>query len=185
MGSRGPKPVDRKALEFWYSAWLGVLDGMRRGRFIRKDFRFEAEEHLWADLMRAETADQVTAVCDKSSFWLNPKRGAIEFYRLLTERAEDFLAAKRDPRWPRSDRPTNAGRRNRFLARALAGITTGLSIRTAQDLLAGADKRSREAIYHPVCECGHREKDHTDRRNCRYCSCTVYRYSGGRELSTS
>lgn len=181
MGKRGPRPVDRDALELWYRAWLDVLDGMRWGRFIRQDLSFKPEEALWERLMEAETPEQVTEVCNQSGYWLNPKRGATEFHRVLSERAAEFLDAKRHPRRPRSDRPTSTGRRNRFLARALAGLTTGISIRTALDLLAKADKRKRGAVYHPVCDCGHRKKDHLD-GTCIHCSCSLFQYSGGRVI---
>ncbi len=181
MLKRGPKPVDRNALEMFYGAWLGVLDGMRNGRYIRSDLNFQPETDLWIQLLEATKPEQVLAACDRSEFWLNPKRGAVIFYRALSQHAESFLAAKQDPRWPRSNRPTNQGKRNRFLARALAGITLGISIRTAQDLLARTDKEKLEKIYHPVCDCGHRERDHVDRSRCRYCICIQYRYSGGRD----
>lgn len=185
MGRRGPKPINREDLAFWYEAWLGVLDGMRCGRYIRKDLKFEAEPELWNELLRADTADEVRAVCQKSQYWLNPKRGATLFYGFLTQNTEHFLAVKRDRRWPRSSRPTSAGRRNRFLAGALAGILVNRSIRTGQDLLATIDKRKSGATYYPLCECGHCEKDHSDRENCRHCSCNIYRYSGGRGLSNA
>ena len=181
MGKRGPKPVDQHGLELWYSAWLGVFEGMRNGRYIRSDLSFQPETDLWIQLLGATTAEQVRAVCEQSQFWLNPKRGATQFHRVLSENADRFLVAKEDPRWPRSNRPTNEGRRIRFLARALAGIMMGISVRTAQDLLAKTDKNKLEAIYHAVCVCGHRERDHKDRIRCKYCSCAKYRYSGGRE----
>jgi hypothetical protein len=178
MPKRGPKPVDRNALEMLYGAWLGVLDGMRNGRYVRSDLDFKPETDLWRQLLEATNSEEVRTVCDQSEFWLNPKRGAIIFYRTLSEHADSFVAAKKDPRWPRSDRPTNQGKRNRFLARALAGIAMGISVRTAQDLLAKTDKEKLEKIYHPVCDCGHRERDHLDRSRCKYCVCSHYRYSG-------
>jgi hypothetical protein len=179
MGKPGPQPVDQHGLELWYGAWLGVFDGMRTGRYMRKDLDFKPETELWLQLLQAETPKQVRDVCTKSDFWLNPKRGGTAFNRLLSEKAGQFLAAKKDPRWPQSDRPTNEGKRIRFLARALAGITMGISIRTAQDLLAKLDKEKLEKIYYPVCDCGHRERDHRTRTNCKYCSCDQYRFSGG------
>ena len=183
MGKRGPKPVDQDALELMYGAWLGVFEGMRSGRYIRKGLDFKDEHDLWIQLLNAKTIPQVRAICDQSPFWLNPKRGAIIFHRTLSEQAETFLAAKKDPRWPRSERPTSQGRQIRFLARSMAGVSMGISIRTAQDLLAKTDKDELEKIYRPVCDCGHQERDHKDRRQCKYCSCVDYRYSGGREVS--
>ena len=181
MGLRGPKPVDQGALEYWYAAWLGVFHGMRHGRYIRIDLHFKPEAEVWFRLVEANTAEQIKLVCDESPFWLNPKRGAIEFHRTLIEQAESFLAVKKDPRWPRSNRPTNDYRRIKFLARSMAGVMMGISIRTAQDLLAKTDKAKLDDVFYPVCSCGHFECDHADRKNCLRCVCTDYRYSGGKE----
>jgi hypothetical protein len=182
MGLRGPKPVNQNNLEFWYGAWLGVFDGMCRGRYIRADLDVEGEHALWVRLIKATTPEEVRMVCDESEFWLNPKRGATLFHDVLSQYPERFLDAKRDPRWPKTNRPTSQGRRIRFLARSMAGISMGISIRTAQDLLAKKEKEKLEAIYRPVCICGHRERDHKDRSNCKYCSCMTYKYSGGNEI---
>ncbi len=123
-------------------------------------------------------------MCDESPFWLNPTRGAIMFCDLLSGNAEEFLAATQDRRWPKSDRPTNQGRRIRFLARSMAGITMGISIRTAQDLLAKTESEKLEIVYRLVGVCGHRERDHKERGRCKYCNCADYQYSGGRELAS-
>ena len=181
MGLRGPKPIDQGALEYWYAAWLGVFHGMRHGRYIRIDLQFEPEAEMWFRLVEAKTAEQIKLVCAESQFWLNPNRGAIEFHRTLIEQAERFLAVKKDPRWPRSNRPTNDYRRIKFLARSMAGVMMGISIRTAQDLLAKTDKAKLDDVFYPVCNCGHLERDHANRNNCLHCVCTDYRYSGGKE----
>ena len=133
-------------------------------------------------MLNATTPEQVRAVCDESPYWLNPKRGANLFYTLLVRNAESFLAAMRDRRWPKTDRPTNQGRQIRFLARSMAGVAMGISIRTAQDLLAKTEKQKLAAVYRPMCVCGHRERDHQDRSRCKYCICADYQYSGGREM---
>ena len=65
-------------------------------------------------------------------------------------------------RWPTSDRPTNQGRQIRFLARSMAGVSLGISIRTTQDLLAKTGKERLQKIYRPACDCGHQEQDHKD-----------------------
>jgi hypothetical protein len=181
MGLRGPKPVDQNDLEFWYGAWFRIFDGMCGGRYIRTDLNFQDEHALWRQLLDATTAEQVRAVSDESPYWLNPERDSILFYDLLSRNAKSFLAAKTDRRFPKSNRPTNQGRQIRFLARSMAGISMGISIRTAQDLLAKTEKEKLAAVYRPVCICGHRERDHKDRGHCRYCVCLDYRYSGGRE----
>jgi len=170
--------------EFWYGAWLRIFDGMCTGRYIRIDLDFKDEHDLWLRLLNATTRKDVKAVCDESPYWLNPKRGATMFHDLLSGNAEGFLAAMQDRRWPKSDRPTNQGRRIRFLARSMAGITMGISIRTAQDLLAKVQDKKLEIIYRPMCVCGHRERDHKDRGRCKYCICADYQYSGGRELGS-
>ena len=72
----------------------------------------------------------------------------------------------------------------RFLARSMAGITMGISVRTAQDLLAKTESEKLEVVYRPMCVCGHRERDHKDRGRCKYCICADYQYSGGRELAS-
>lgn len=182
MGKRGPKPVNQSDLQFWYGAWLRIFDGMCTGRYIRVDLDFRDENGLWERLLKATSPEEVKAVCDESPYWLNPKRGAILFYRVLSENAKNFLAAKQNRRYPRSDRPTTRGRRIRFLARSMAGISMGIGVRTAQDLLKTTDKTKLEAVYRPMCECGHRERDHKHRGRCRYCICSDYRYSGGREM---
>ena len=184
MGLRGPQPVNQNDLEFWYGAWLRIFDGMSTGRYIRIDFDFKDEHALWQRLLNAATPEDVKAVCDESPFWLNPKRGATMFHDLLSGNAEGFLAAIRDRRWPRSSRPTSQGRRIRFLARSTAGITMGIGIRTAQDLLAKTESEKLEIVYRPTCVCGHRERDHKDRGRCKYCICVDYQYSGGRELDS-
>jgi len=182
MGMRGPKPVNQDDLEFWYGAWLGVFDGMLSGRHVRTSMAFEAEHALWERLVDATHAEEVRAVCDASPYWLNPQRGAILFHAVLSDNADRFLAAKQDPRWPRSSRPTSRGRQIRFLARSMAGICMGISVRTAQDLLAKKEENKLEAVYRPICDCGHRERDHKDRSRCKYCSCSSYAYSGGRQI---
>ena len=181
MGLRGPKPVDQNNLEFWYGAWLRIFDGMCSGRYVSADSKFENEHALWLRLLQATSPEEVKAVCVASPYWLNPKRGAALFHDALLRNANGFLAAKKDPRWPKTDRPTSQGRRIRFLARSMAGTSMGVSIRTAQDLLAKTEKQRLEAVYRPICKCGHRERDHKD-RICKYCSCSAYQYSGGREL---
>jgi hypothetical protein len=181
MGLRGPKPVDQDTLEYWYAAWLGVFHGMRHGRYIRADLRFEPESVLWLRLLKANKAEQIKGVCNESPFWLNAKRGAIIFRKALLKHSKSFLLAKKNLRWPMLDRPTNDYRRIKFLARTMAGAMMGISIRTAQDLLGKTDKDKLDVIFYPVCNCGHLETDHTDRSKCMYCMCTGYRYSGGRE----
>ena len=116
-----------------------------RAAILRLDLNFKDERALWERLLNATTLEEVKAVCDESPFWLNPKRGATMFHDLLSGNTEGFLAAMQDRRWPKSNRPTSQGRRIRFLARSMAGITMGIGIRTAQDLLAKTEQEKLEA----------------------------------------
>jgi len=53
----------------------------------------------------------------------------------LSRHAAEFVAAKSDPRFPRSSRPTNRLKQLWFLSRALAGAVYGLKTRTAINLV--------------------------------------------------
>ena len=84
----------------WYGAWLGVFEGMRSGRYIRKDLNFQDENVLWAQLLKARTVAQVRAVCKASPFWLNPKRGSTTFYQALIEDCIEAIASSVAKRCP-------------------------------------------------------------------------------------
>ncbi len=53
----------------------------------------------------------------------------------LSRHAEEFVAALRDRRFPRSDRPSNQLKQLWFLSRALAGALFGINARTAINLV--------------------------------------------------
>jgi len=53
----------------------------------------------------------------------------------LSRHAEEFVAALRDRRYPRSDRPSNRLKQLWFLSRALAGAIFGIKVRTAINLV--------------------------------------------------
>lgn len=57
------------------------------------------------------------------------------FPQYLAQHAEQFIAAKDDPRFPRSNRPTNQLKQFWFLSRALAGAVLGVQTRTAINLV--------------------------------------------------
>src|SRR6266849_4727553 len=77
------------------------------------------EPDIWVRLKRATTAQQVRRVCSQSRHWLNPKRS--ELGRVLYKHADQFLEAKADPAYPRSERGSSENKRIQFLARAMAG----------------------------------------------------------------
>lgn len=62
----------------------------------------------------------------------------------LSRCAEDFVAALRDRRFPRSDRPSNRLKQLWFLSRALAGAIFGIKARTAINLVGS---RTPEQIF--------------------------------------
>ncbi len=64
----------------------------------------------------------------------------------LSKFAVEFIAAKNDPRFPRSSRPTNRLKQLWFLSRALAGAVHGISTRTAINLI-GARRPDQMAEF--------------------------------------
>ena len=94
-----------------------------------------AERELWERLLDARSVEEVQVICGQSQYWLNPRRSGKPFVEVLSSRADQFLAAKNDRRYPASRRPSSDDRRLRFLARAMAGVTLGRSPRTSVDLL--------------------------------------------------
>ncbi len=93
------------------------------------------ERELWEKLLDADRVEEVQVICRQSQYWLNPRRSGKPFVEILSRRADRFVAAKNDRRYPASKRPSSDDKRLRFLARALAGITLGRSPRTSVDLL--------------------------------------------------
>jgi len=109
-----------------------------------KVFRPAAEQRLFLDLLRTRSARRVREICRQSKFWLNPRaaRGR-PFVGCLSKLAEKLVRAKADPRYPKSARPSSFEKRLTFLARALAGITVGLSPRRAVNLLEELARREK------------------------------------------
>lgn len=62
------------------------------------------------------------------------------FPEYLSKYAEQFIAARHEPRFPRSDRPSSGKKRLWFLACALAGAVLGIETRTAVNLLVGVKR---------------------------------------------
>ena len=123
----------------------------RRGseRLIRRP----GNPEIIKDLLRATTQTEIREICSdaftpvrEQSFtgelvevskpnW--PISGASMLPNALTQFASQFIAAKRDQRFPKSDRPTSRLRQLWFLSRVLAGATYGIQTRTAINLLGG------------------------------------------------
>lgn len=63
----------------------------------------------------------------------------------MSQFAEEFVEAKRDPRYPRSNRPSNQLKQLWFLSRALAGAVYGVKTRTAINLVGSMRP---ERVFH-------------------------------------
>jgi hypothetical protein len=135
-----------------------------------------AECHLWKALKRARSARQVRRICRQSKHWLKWKSefvrdGVVRGYaqspsacpKALYDHAEEFCQAKRDDRYPDSDRPSSDDKRIEFFARVMAGLSLlePIAPATAVDLL--------------------RKFKH--RRHCQCWRCTLRRQSGLHESS--
>jgi hypothetical protein len=102
-------------------------------------------------LLRTKDANQIRRIC-KDAHTLRrlevrgghyeevrvdnwPIQSGSLFPEYLTKHAAQFIEARKDPRFPRSDRPSNQRKQLWFLARALAGAVYGVSTRTAMNLV--------------------------------------------------
>jgi hypothetical protein len=65
------------------------------------------------------------------------------FPEYLSKHPEQFIAARREPRFPRSDRPSSEKKRLWFFACALAAAVQGIETRTAINLLAAKRPKIR------------------------------------------
>jgi|SRR5208337_2427908 len=102
-------------------------------------------------LLRARTPERVRRICEDAFMRVNRevKPGVIRevlvqnwpiplgsiLPHYLARHAEEFVAAKKDPRFPRSSRPSNQLKQLWFLSRALAGAIYGVKTRTAINLV--------------------------------------------------
>ena len=105
---------------------------------------FAPERNLWESLKRATKASEVRRICSRSERWLKPRwefpsGGYIEYWpwrRILYKRAEQFVIAKLDARYPaRDQRESGDYRRIEYFARVMAGLTLRASPSTAVDKL--------------------------------------------------
>jgi hypothetical protein len=113
--------------------------------------RIPGEPDVLKDLLEAETPERIRKIC-KDAFVVGrrevragdfrdvrlanwPISNGSTFPHYLALHAEQFLAAKRDPRFPRSNRPSNQLKQLWFLSRALAGALFNVSTRTAINLV--------------------------------------------------
>ena len=113
--------------------------------------KIPGEPDVLRALLRARTPKQVRWICKDAFvtrevevepgrtesilvlYW--PLSGGSVLPSRLSRHAEEFIAALRDRRFPRSDRPSNQLKQLWFLARALAGAIFGITARTAINLV--------------------------------------------------
>jgi hypothetical protein len=118
----------------------------------RKEVRVPGEPDIITELLTAETPERVRMICadafTKAERKFEP--GIVRTVSIpnwpisvgsvlpsyLAQHAIEFIAARKDPRFPRSaNRPTSRLKQLWFLSRALAGALFGVSTRTAINLV--------------------------------------------------
>lgn len=116
-----------------------------------KAVKIRREPEIIDDLLGATSPDQIREICSDAFIprlernlegelqevlrpnW--PISGASLLPSSLAQYASQFIEAKKDPRFPKSGRPTSRKKQLWFLSRALAGATCGISTRTAINLV--------------------------------------------------
>lgn len=117
----------------------------------RKQLKVPGEPEVLEGLLRARTPSQVRRICMDATVpiriqagergeiivdwpnWPLPYGSVLPTY--LSQYAKQFIAAKKDRRFPRSRRPTSLMKQLWFLSRVLAGALYGVSARTATNLV--------------------------------------------------
>lgn len=92
-----------------------------------------SEPIVWKALVTAKTAADVQRAYRGSRRWLNPAWQGRPYVQDLYDHAEEFIRAKQDVYYPRRD--SSDVKRVTFFARAMAGISLGISPITAIDRL--------------------------------------------------
>jgi hypothetical protein len=116
-----------------------------------KEINVPGEPDTLKELLDAETAEQVRRICEDAYTHrtdkaipkivtgrrvLNwPLHPASQLPSHLSDLAEQFVKAKNDSRFPRSNRPSSLFKQLWFLSRALAGALFGESTRTSINLV--------------------------------------------------
>jgi hypothetical protein len=136
-------------------SWLLVIrEDFRQhaGEEATRQLKVPGEPEVMTQLLEAETPDQVREICKDAFAQVNCKIAPGVFKELtlpnwpipagstlpryLSEYASEFLAAKSDPRFPKSTkRPSSHLKQFWFLSRALAGALYGVRTRTAINLV--------------------------------------------------
>jgi hypothetical protein len=110
----------------------------------RRRHRIPDERHLWERLKKARSARQIRAIYEKSEIWF--RRSGRPWLRDIYNHADEFIGAKGDSRYPKSNRPSSDGKRVEYFARVMAGITLRIPPATAIDKL-------RKVKHDSKCNC--------------------------------
>jgi hypothetical protein len=124
-----------------------------------------SESQIWRALVAARRVADVRKACRDSQRWLNPEWGGRPYVQDLTDHAEKFLRAKQDVYYPRRD--SSDEKRVIFFARAMAGITLGISPSTSVDRL----RKLKHGTRCPCVQCDLKRWDRIERQ--------VYKFSFG------
>lgn len=118
------RALEQSTLEMTHE-WRRV----QAAREARKQLRIPGEPDVLELLLRAEDAEQVQKICEDAPNWPISPGSVLPTY--LSKHASVFVAATKDSRFPRSDRPTSQLKQIWFLSRALAGAIFEVKTRTA------------------------------------------------------
>lgn len=150
MGLRGAQPRAHRVLlittaypiydDFWtlakggeYAKLLRTVERAEGPRREYENFRIPAEPDTLIALLEAETPEEIKRICRRSK-WME-RHPYSYLKRYLPDLASQFLVAKDDRRFPKSERPSSIPKKFWFLACALAGAMHGLSPRRAVNLV--------------------------------------------------
>jgi hypothetical protein len=159
MGRRGPQQSASRSLLLAtaypiYDDFWTIAKGGRRGVFQKQEgdktfFRgvpLPAEPTTIVGLFNAESVAEMKAVCRRST-WMRKQPNSY-LARCLPALAPQFLEAKRDRHYPKSDRNSSVAKQFWFVARALAGATYGLSARRAINIIGpGTPEEIYDRLY--------------------------------------
>ncbi len=142
-------------LQFYWD-FKSMVEGLHR-KYVDKHgsgrlVKVSAERDVVERLLKATRPAQIVDIC-KDAFTTRefedeygtvrkirvphnwPISGESKLPSSLSKHAAEFIAAKNDPRFPKSSRPTNLLKQLWFLSRALAGAVQGIKTRTAINLI--------------------------------------------------
>jgi hypothetical protein len=95
--------------------------------------RVPGEPAMVDKLLRAKTAKRIRQICKDWWNWPISLQSVLPHY--LAQYASEFVIAKRDSRFPQSNRPSSRLKQLWFLSRALAGAIHGYEPRSAINLV--------------------------------------------------